>query len=132
MKKSLLVILVSGIVLLSLAIWFFGFGFAGQTATTIQFAIVFLLVILGLYIGFVRLKSRQRGEPAEDELSKRMLQKASSLAFYISLYIWLVMLYLSEGHGFAGHTLIAGGIVAMAVTFAGSWVSLKLRGPRDE
>ncbi len=108
------------------------FGFPGQNATTIQFAVVFLLVVLGFYIGFARLKSRQRGEPAEDELSKRMLQKASSLSFYISLYIWLILLYLIEDHGFSDHTLIAGGIVSMAVTFAASWVYLKLRGPRDE
>ena len=132
MKKSHLIILVSAMVLISVIIWMFQSGFSGKIAEIIQFGVVFLVISFGFYIGFVRMKSMKRGEPSEDELSKRMLTRASSLSYYISLYIWLVVLYLIEETSFAGHTLIAGGILAMAVTFAASWLFLKVRGLGDE
>jgi len=132
MKKSNLIILVSAMVLLSVIIWIFQAGFTGKMAEIIQFGVVFLVISFGFYIGFVRLKSEKRGEPAEDELSKRMMQKATSLSYFISLYMWLVMLYLSEETSIEGHTLIAAGIIAMAVSFAACWLFIKWRGIKDE
>lgn len=132
MKKSTLAILITALVLLSVIIWMFQTGFSGKAAEIVQFGIVLLVIAFGFYTGVRRLKSERRGEPAEDELSRRMLRRASSRAYYISLYTWLVMLYLSEEKGIPGHILITAGILSMAVIFAGCWLYLKIRGIRDE
>jgi len=132
MKKSHLIILISVLILLSLIIWIFQAGFSGRAADLVQFGIVLMVIAFGFYVGVTRIRSARRGEVPEDELSRRMLRRASSRAFYISLYLWLVVLYLSEETAMPGHTLIAGGIVGMAVTFAGSWIFLKWKGIGDE
>jgi hypothetical protein len=132
MKKSHLVILVAAMVLLSVFVWVFQSGFTGTVSEIVQFGVVFLVVTFGFYIGYRRLNSEKRGEPAEDELSRRMLRKASSLSFYVSLYIWLIVLYLTEESKFEGHTLVAGGILAMAASFVACWLFVKWRGLSNE
>jgi len=72
--------------------------------------------------------SERRGEPAEDELSKKIMQKAASTAFYISLYWWLVLSYLSENWKMETGSVIGRGILGMALIFVLSWVFCKIKG----
>jgi len=74
---------------------------------------------------------KKRGEPAEDELSKKILQKASSMSFYISLYIWMGVMYYSDETKLETHSLIGTGILGMAIVFCACWVIFKIRGLRD-
>jgi peptidoglycan/LPS O-acetylase OafA/YrhL len=67
----------------------------------------------------------------EDELSKKILQKASSTAYYISLYMWLVFIYMSDKTKMETHTFIGAGILGMAVLFCVCWIFYKIRGMKD-
>ena len=127
--KTSIVILLIGVVTLSLGAWvYYSKNDSLEIADLMQYAIIVVLVAFALIIGIRRLKSERRGEPAEDELSKKIMQKATSTAFYISLYWWLVMSYLSENWEMETGSLIGRGILGMALIFVLSWFFYKMKG----
>jgi len=85
-----------------------------------------------VFIGVKRLLSFKRGEPVEDELSKKILLKASSISFYVSIYLWLFIMYYSDKTQLESHTIIGMGILGMSIIFAIAWVVTYLRGIKNE
>ncbi len=98
-----------------------------------QSSFVLIIVIgFGILILFRRFKSIRKGEPTDDELSKQILQKSSSLSFYISLYLWLIISYFSGKVNIEVEELIGYGIIGMAIIFAGIWSFLKIKGLKND
>ena len=127
--RTSFVILLFGVVTLSLGAWvYYSKNDSLEIADLIQYAIIVVLVAFALIFGIRRLKSERRGEPAEDELSKKIMQKATSTAFYVSLYWWLVMSYLSENWEMETGSVIGRGILGMALIFVLSWFFYKVKG----
>ena len=127
--KTSFVILLIGVVILSLGAWvYYSKNDSLEIADLMQYAIIVVLVAFALIIGIRRLKSERRGEPAEDELSKKIMQKAASTAFYVSLYWWLIMSYLSENWEMETGSVIGRGILGMALIFVLSWFFYKMKG----
>jgi hypothetical protein len=98
----------------------------------LQFGILLVVVGFGIFAGFTRMKSAMRGEPAEDELSKKIVLKASSYAFYFSIYLWLAIMYFSDRIKLETHSLIGAGIFGMALLFVVCWLFFKVKGLKDE
>ena len=92
------------------------------------------LVVVGfaLFVGYKRLTSVKKGEPVEDELSKKVLQKTAALSYYISLYLWLAVMYVSDKRDYETHVLLAAGILGMAVVYAICWLVYNFRGVRND
>jgi peptidoglycan/LPS O-acetylase OafA/YrhL len=132
MKKSILMFLVAVLILITCGLWFFSSGSGTKPVDLLQFVVIILVVAFAVFIGFKRLSSARRGEPAEDELSKKVLQKTAALSFYISLYMWLAMIYLSDKIKLESDALIGAGILGMAVIFAICWVVLNFTGVKNE
>jgi hypothetical protein len=131
MKRSYLVLIVSALALLTAILWIFSTKKPVSFAGIAQYVIILVLVGFGVYIGISLLKSEKRGEPVQDELSKKIQQKASSLSFYISLYMWLGFMYFSDKIKLENHTFIGVGILGMAIIFCICWIFLKVRGMKD-
>jgi peptidoglycan/LPS O-acetylase OafA/YrhL len=131
MKRSNLALIISGLVILAAILWFVRSEKPVNVAGIAQIGIILILTGFGIYVGISRLKSEKRGEPAEDELSKKILQKASSKSYYISLYMWLVFMYLSDKLKWETNTLVGAGIVGMAILFLVCWVIFKIKGVKD-
>jgi len=130
-KTSFLILLI-GVVTLSLGAWvYFSKADPPGMADLTQYGIIILLVAFALIVGIRRLKSERRGEPAEDELSKRIMQKSASTAYYVSLYWWLVLSYLSERWEMETGSVIGRGILGMAVIFILSWFYFRLKGMKS-
>jgi peptidoglycan/LPS O-acetylase OafA/YrhL len=102
-----------------------------RTSELFEFGIIILLVAFALFIAIRRFSSERRGQAAEDELSRKVTQKAASSSFYISLYMWLLVSLLSREVNISTETLIGYGIVGMALLFAGNWLFYKVRGVKD-
>jgi len=83
-------------------------------------------------VGVSRLKSERKGLPAEDELSRKLLTKASSISFYASLYYLLILGYLSDRIKLENHSLIGVGIIGMAILFVISWIFFKIKGLKND
>jgi len=86
----------------------------------------------GLFFGYKRLTSVKRGEPVEDELSKKVVQKAAALSYFISLYLWVFMIWLKDRVALDTEELLGSGILAMAVIFGISWVVINFRGIKND
>jgi hypothetical protein len=130
MKKIILIFAIAAIVLISVLIWLLISKTAGSSPEIVTVTIVLVLVGFSLYTGAERIKSRIRKEPAEDELSKKIMTKASSLSYYISIYLWLFIMYISDKTAMPTHSLISGGILGMAVVFFFCWLGTKYFGIR--
>ena len=86
---------------------------------------LFAIIILAFAIFTYRSGNRDMrdGYPLQDERSKRVMEKASSKAFYVSLYLLLVVGFLSDDiikfRDVSQATSIA--IGGMAILFAAFW-----------
>jgi hypothetical protein len=132
MKKAVLIFIVAAIVLIASGLWIINSSVITGHKSILSLAVIFLLVGFAIFIGFKQLTSVKRGEPAEDELSKKILTKTSSISYYISIYFWLFIMYFSDKTKIETHTLIGVGIIGMALIFALSWVIIYFRGIRNE
>lgn len=128
MKRSVLVFLVAGLVLATSMLWLVNSAGMADLTDTLQFGVIGLLVAFAVFIGFRRLKSEKRGEPVEDELSKNILQKTAAWSYYISLYLWVAVIYLKDRVNMDTEQLIGSGILGMAVTFALCWIYINFKG----
>ena len=132
MKKPIIILILSVLILAGLALWAFKGNLAGNTREIVEAGVVLVLVGFAGFLGVSRLRSHRRGEPGEDELSRRVMLRASSLAFYISLYLWLFVMYISDKTTLPAHSLIGAGILGMAVVFLLSWLGVRIFGIRNE
>ncbi len=94
--------------------------------------ILVVIAVLGLLILFRRIGSIRKGEPSSDELSKLILQKASSLSFYVSLYFWIFISYFSDNLNFETSQIINYGVIGMVIIFTVIWVVLKFFGFKND
>jgi peptidoglycan/LPS O-acetylase OafA/YrhL len=132
MKKTVLVFVVTALVLITTGIWYFSTNEPLKLFDLLTFGIIVMVVSFAVFLGFKRLTSAKRGEPAEDELSKKIMRKASSVSYYISLYLWLAIGYFSEKINYETHTIIGAGILGMAVIFGICWLVINFSGIRNE
>ena len=132
MKKAVIIFIVAALVIAAAILWFMS---SSGNLKPVDFASITVLIIVvgfALFIGFKKLSSARRGEPVEDELSKKVMRKTSSLSYYISLYLWLVIMYFSDKFEYETLTIIGGGILGMAVIFTVCWLVFNYRGVRNE
>ena len=100
-----------------------------NNSTTI---VLIVLSLIAVIVAILRLTAWKNKEPVEDEYTKKIMLKTSSYSFYISLYLWLLISYFSEGSAMDTQRIIGLGIVGMAIVFVISWVFVKLIGLRNE
>jgi peptidoglycan/LPS O-acetylase OafA/YrhL len=132
MKKTLLIFVVAILLLATVGYWIYSSGSKFGSANILQLILIAVIVGFAVFVGIKRLASTRRGEPAEDELSKKILARASSLSYYVSIYLWLVIMYFSDKTKLENHSLIGAGILGMALIFALCWAVFYFRGIRNE
>ena len=132
MKKTIVGFVISALVLASLALWALKGQVSGNIQEIVMFGIVLVLVGFAVYLSVSRARSLRRGEPGEDELSRKVMTRASSLAYFISIYLWLFIMYISDKTSLAAHSLVGAGILGMAVVFLFCWLGVKAFGMKNE
>jgi peptidoglycan/LPS O-acetylase OafA/YrhL len=132
MKKGIIVLIVAVLVLLTTGLWLFKAQGTLKSFDVFTFAIIALVVAFAVFVGYKRLTSARRGEPAEDELSKKVLLKTAAWSYYISLYMWVGMLFIKDRVKLDTEELIGTGILGMAVSFAVCWLVFNFRGIKNE
>jgi hypothetical protein len=132
MKKTVILFILAALVLLTVGFWFFSGSAKVGLLELASIGIVVLIVVFALFVGYKRLSALKNGEPAEDEMSKKVIGKTSSVSYYISIYLWLAIMYFSDRLPYETHTIIGIGILGMAVTFGLCWLFFNFRGIRNE
>lgn len=132
MKRAVLIFILAALVLISTGLWFFSSSNKLNLSDFLGLAVIILVVGFAVLFGYKRLTSAKRGEPVEDELSRKVMQKTASWSYFISLYLWLAIMYFSDRLKFETHTLIGAGILGMAVIFTICWLVFNFRGIRND
>ena len=81
-----------------------------------------LVVGFALFLAFRRLRDAKDRTPGEDELSKNIMRRGAATSYYVSIYLWLVIMYFSDKSELECHSQIGAGIMGMAIIWALSWV----------
>ena len=132
MKRGIVALLVSVTVLATTAFWFFGMEKSVNAHDIVSFGIIIVLVGFGIWFAVRRFSAVRSGEPQEDELSKRIVQKTAAWSYYISLYMWVFMLWLKDRVEMDTEEVLGAGILSMAVIFMLCFIFHRLRGIRNE
>ncbi len=132
MNKIYIKILVIVMVVATLILWAVNADIRWTLPEIIMIAGAAIVVGFALFLVIKNMGSVSRKEKVEDELSRRLLTKASSLSYYISLYLWLAIMYFSDKTNLETHTLIGAGILGMALIFFGSWLFVRIKGLKNE
>ena len=131
MKKTVLIFVICVLVVMMVLVWVFNSKMSGGLHEILMVATVFIIVGFAILFGIRRVNSIARKEPLEDELSKKVMMKTASLSYYISLYLWLFIMYMSDKTTLETHTLIGTGIIGMSIIFFLSWLYNKFFGLRN-
>ena len=135
MKRIFLPIFALTMVLIIAGIWIF------QTvdppkdsvASEIIFvAAIVILFIVSIFFTIKRMKNRKQGLPEEDELSKKIMNKAGAKSFFVSLFLWLALLYIHNHTTVDTEILFGYGIIGMAFIFITFTIIFNIRGIKDE
>ena len=132
MKRAIILFVIIALVLVTSALWLMNVDTTFKPYDLLTVAITIIIVGFAVFVLYRRVASAQQGEPAEDELSKKVLQKTAALSYYISLYLWVAMLFIKDRVNLDTEELIGAGILGMALSFAICWVILNFRGIRNE
>lgn len=132
MKRALLVFVIATLVLVSTGLWLSKSSGILSSFDAINLGIVLCLVGFALFFGYRRLQAARRGEPSEDELSKQLMRRTASLSYFISLYLWVAILFIKDRVSLDTEELLGMGILGMAIVFAAIWVVLNIKGIRHE
>jgi len=122
MRKAIFMVVLAVSLIVSVLVWL--------VLPSVEFSLQELLMILGLilvvgfalFLAFGRLRAAKLNLPAEDEMSKKILRRGAATSYYVSIYLWLVIIYFSDKTKLECHSLIGAGIMGMAIVFALSWI----------
>jgi len=128
MKRGLLMILLAALVIIGAIIWLLHGKNEIKIGTMVMFGTILLVAGFAVVLAISKLKSAKEGLASDDELSQLIKDKASSRSYYVSLYWWLIMMYLSDKTKLETDSLIGAGILGMAVLFAGFWIYFNFKG----
>ncbi len=131
MKKAVIIFILTALVIAGAILWLTASGNL-RPADFMSMAVLVIVVGFALYMGIKKIASARRGEPDEDELSRKVMRKTSSLSYYISLYLWLAISYFSDRLALETHTVIGIGIMGMAIVFAVCWLVFNFTGIKNE
>ncbi len=132
MKKGILMIILAIIVVFGVVTWLTNQSDTFKTGEFFMLGGIVLLVGFAIFIAISRIKSAKAGLAPEDELSKRITNKAAAMSYYVSLYWLLFLMYISDRINYESHTLVGFGILGMAILYAGFWLYFNFIGKFNE
>jgi hypothetical protein len=132
MKKSMVVLIIVALVIVTTILWVINSRIPMGLPEILVISVLFISIGFGIFIGINRITSLIKKEPADDEMSRKILTKSSSWSFYGSIYMWLVLMYFSDKTKLETHSMIGAGILGMAIIFFLSWVGVKIFGLKNE
>ena len=132
MKKSVLVFIVAGLLILGIVFWLMVSSTILKEIDFLHLGIITALVAFAIFFGIKRLKSERRKEPVEDEMSKKIIQKTAALSYYISLYMWVFIIFIKDRIEMDTEEWIGTGVLGMAITFAVTWIFFYFKGLKND
>ena len=103
-------------------LWLFNSESAFTGSASIMIGIQVVVLAFATLVVVKRWTARKQNLPAEDKMSKRILQRGAATSYYLSIYMWLAFMFFEERIDLERSTLIGAGILGMAVLYGLSWI----------
>ena len=132
MRRSYLIFAVAAMVVASIAVWLYNTGFCFSWNELGLMLIVLLLVGFAVFVGIRNFKSEKRKQPAEDEMSVKINRKAAAWSYFVSIYMWLVIMYIADKKMIETDILFGAGIIGMGLLWVIFLLFFYFKGIKDE
>ncbi|MCP4120467.1 MAG: hypothetical protein GY751_01800 [Bacteroidetes bacterium] len=130
--KTTLLLLIAGSITFTGGIWLYSTRSDISTFDLLAVVGIGIIVLLTIIVGLKRLRDQQRGLTVDDELSKRIKERAAAHSFIGSIYIWtLLLLFFGDGEA-PSEMIIGAGILCMALLFFTMWFFHSKKGISSE
>jgi len=120
----------AGAVVFTVVFWLYS---TMENIGTLEYSVAGLvLVVVSISVGAAmkRIKAEKKGLTIEDELSRRIRQKAAANAFALSFYLWTLIAIFSINSNIG--VVIPIGVLGMGLIFVGYWIYYSKTGIKDE
>ena len=122
MRKAIVIAVLAVLVLGTMLLWLFNSETTITGSRSIMIGIQVVILVFAVLVVVKRWTAKKQNLPAEDEMSKRILQRGAATSYYLSIYMWLALMYFEERIELERSTLIGAGILGMAILYGLSWV----------
>lgn len=122
MRKAIIIAVLAVLVLGTMLMWLLNSNSTIKGSSYLMMGIQVIVLAFAVLVVVRRWTAKKQQLPAEDEMSKRILQRGAATSYYLSLYWWLALMFFEESIKLERSTLIGAGILGMAVIYALSWV----------
>lgn len=122
MRKAIFLVVLGVSLIVSFTYWLIFKTDQMSTQEILMIAALFIVVAFALFLAFRRLRDARQQLPQEDEMSKNIMRRGTATAYHLSLFMWLVVMFLSDKTKLECHSLIGAGIMGMAIMFAIGWI----------
>ena len=130
--KSLVSFISPTLGIMLLGLWAYMAKEPFNTMGYLIFGLSILMIGFGLYFKIQRFNSVKSGQTSDDELSKRIKEKAAAKAFSFSIYMWVfVILFLIDMEP-RDKIIIGLGLIGMGLIFFLNWLYYSKVGVSDE
>ncbi len=130
--KSLISFMSPALGLTLLGLWIFIAKEPFNTIGYLIFGLSILMICLGMYFKIQRYKSEKVGLTSDDELSKRIKEKATAKAFNMSFYVWLFIILFVKDIEPKVKIIMGFGLLGMGLVFFLNWLYYSKVGISDE
>jgi peptidoglycan/LPS O-acetylase OafA/YrhL len=122
MRKAVIIAVLAFLVLGTMLLWLLNSDSTFKGSSYLMIGIQVIVLAFAVLVVIRRWTARKQNLPAEDEMSKRILQRGAATSYYLSLYLWLALMFFEESIKLERSTLIGAGILGMAILYGLSWV----------
>lgn len=93
--------------------------------------VISILFLIGIILSIKRYRSEKQGLPVDDEMSIKIVNKSASYSYYLSLFLWLVIIFIQSRTNLVGSILMGYGIIGMATTFILCFIYFNFKGVKN-
>ena len=138
MRKAILTAVLAVLVVGTIGLWIFNTERSSDTglslngSSILMIAVALVILVYGALVILKGIRDVKNKLPSQDELSKKIMLRGAATAFYVSLYLWLAIMFFEERIELERSSLIGAGILGMAIIFALSWLYHRFIGRAHE
>lgn len=102
------------------------------SADNLRYIVITLFIVIGIpsYL-WIEMKRNSIGKPIIDEMTKKIGVKATSTAYYLSIFVWPIVFGVSDILKLSTEMTYNLGLAGMLIVGLVSWYFYKLKGIKD-
>jgi hypothetical protein len=131
-SKGLLLAVVALSVSATLGMWVYNTMTPVHLGEILLFSGIGLIVLASIYMAYTRLRSERAGLPGEDELSRRIMEKASARGFIAAIWILTAMVMFTVDTQLRPDLVLGIAIVLIGLAWMGLWFYYNWQGVEGE